>query len=138
MRLFHVFLLILLLPMLYIGWLDYGNHWLEGTPAKNTTIAEFWLAHDRAGFEEFRAGYIGQTEKWNREVLPYLNMKALPLAVVPVVIIYLLALFMWLLGVGPYNRARMSGQPRRAFKPMQEIHRHRASDREDPLRFRRK
>lgn len=104
MRILVVFCLLLLAPGLYLVTSDYIKS--TKNPDKSftfSTIAEVWLDHDRAGFLAFRDGYITRPTEWEQDVLPYLNMKAAPLTIVPLVVALVLGLCAWLLGIGPFG-----------------------------------
>lgn len=138
MRFWIVLCLILLLPGLYLGCNDYIKS--TRTPEKPfafSTIAEVWLDHDRAGFMEFRGTYIGKPAEWDQNVLPYLSMKAAPLATIPLIILLVLALCAWLLGIGPFNNLS-PGSHHGARRETGRIGRVRPSEHQNRVNYRRK
>lgn len=102
MRTVHVFALILFLPAAYLGYNDYVNH-TPGQPIKLATVGEVWMDHDRAWFNDFKSSYANREAEWTQNVRPYLELTAVPIALVPPLLFSLWLLIAFMLGIGPYR-----------------------------------
>jgi hypothetical protein len=124
MRLSLIILIILLLPGLALGIADITRDGrpaaliAEGAPEAQvgdqpivwSTLGQVWLEYHRSSYMDFRDQYIGKTEEWNQNVLPYLELKAVPVALGPGILLGVYLIIAWLLGFGQggYGRSRFS------------------------------
>lgn len=103
MRIWLIFLIVLLVPSLYLGLMDYVKY--QNNPSKGfhlSTVGEVWIDHDRVGFMSFKTSYQNQPAEWEQNVRPYLEWQALPLTLLPAILYSVWLLFCWLLGRGPF------------------------------------
>lgn len=123
---------LMLVSIIVLALLDYVNYApAPDKPFAFSTVAELWLAWDKQGYMEYRNQYIGKTELWETEALPYLNLQPVVLLVGPAIGMLILAICVWLLAPGGRER-RYTAHHKSAFS------RGRASESEHRINYRRK
>jgi hypothetical protein len=117
MRFTKLFMLFLLLPAMYLMYLDVARMAVTGKPFTLSSIGQVWAEHHSDSFEKYKDSFRDPTlslrqqeENWNTKARVYLERKALPFALILPGLYALCLFFLWMLGLGPYRVDSMGGK----------------------------
>ncbi len=103
MRPSYIFLMVLLIPALWVGGSDLLTSRNGDPRAGASTLGDVWLHTHRESYMKFRNDYLGRPEVWKTDVLPYLEMKAVPVLLGPGVVWLVILVLGRLLGWRRYG-----------------------------------